>query len=481
MSDDTTRESGFRPEEPAPWWARPEGDTWSGPPAGEPTNAAPAANPQSATPYPQAAPSYPQPGPYGDQPPGPGGPPYGSPGPYGSAQPHPGDVIGGGADHRIPFGYRDGRRTGPGTGLLVALALAIALIAGALGGALGLLAADQRQTASDGGTFDGANLGASPEGAVDRAPDSVAGVSARVLPSVVSIVVSGGGQQGTGSGFVLSADGLIITNNHVVESAADGGEIEVAFADGERVPATIVGRDASYDLAVLRVDAQNLPPLPLGSSANVQVGDPVIAIGSPLGLAGTVTQGIVSAKDRPVTAGQGGDDASYISAIQTDAAINPGNSGGPLVNLAGEVVGVNSAIASLGGGPISGQTGSIGLGFAIPIDVARRTAEQLIQGGIAVRPVIGAILDSEYTGEGAKIAEGPARDGTPALTPGGPAELAGVRPGDVILALDDRAVQGNEELIVAIRTHAPGETVTLTVRRGEQEQEIAVVLGEAEQ
>jgi putative serine protease PepD len=389
-------------------------------------------------------------------------------------------MVASGADRRDGFGQPDGRRRGPATWLLAVLALGIALIAGSLGAGLGLLAADAREPVSGSEIFDGASLGAAPEGTIDRAPDSVAGVSAKVLPSVVSIAVSNGGQQGTGSGFVLSADGLIITNNHVVEAASGGGEIEVAFADGKRAPATIVGRDAGYDLAVLRVKAQNLPPLPLGSSENVQVGDPVIAIGSPLGLAGTVTLGIVSAKDRPVTAGQGDSDASYISAIQTDAAINPGNSGGPLVNLAGEVVGVNSAIATLGAGSIVGQSGSIGLGFAIPIDQARRTAEQLIQGGVAVRPVIGASLDSRYTGEGAKIAEAPAQDGTPPLTPGGPAEQAGVEPGDVVLALDGKPVQGNEELIVAIRSHVPGETVTLRVRRGSEEQEITVVLGEAE-
>ena len=458
MSDETERDRGARGEEPAPWWSRPEGDSWSGPPAnhqGQP--------PQAGQPPYQGQPPYPQESPYGEPRHYASGPPFGAPSAYGS-----------------PSSPPDGRRRGPATALLVVLAVTIAVIAGALGGALGLLAADQRTTTSSSGTFDGASLGAAPEGAVVRSPESVAGVSAKVLPSVVSIAVSGGGQQGTGSGFVLSADGLVITNNHVVEAASDSGEIEVSFADGEQVQATIVGRSAPYDLAVLRVDAQNLPPLPLGSSENVQVGDPVIAIGSPLGLAGTVTLGIVSAKDRPVTAGQGDSDDSYISAIQTDAAINPGNSGGPLVNLAGEVVGVNSAIATLGGSMSSGPSGSIGLGFAIPIDQARRTAEQLIQGGVAVLPVIGALLDDRYTGEGAKIAEGPA-NGTAPLTPGGPAEQAGVRPGDVILALDGKVVRGNEELIVAIRTRAPGDKVTLTVLRGDDEQEIAVVLGTAQQ
>jgi putative serine protease PepD len=208
------------------------------------------------------------------------------------------------------------------------------------------------------------------------------------------------------------------------------------------------------------------------------VGDPVIAIGSPLGLSGTVTSGIVSAKDRPVTAGdRSGDDSAYINAIQTDAAINPGNSGGPLVNLAGEVVGVNSAIATVGGGLLGGQSGNIGVGFAIPINQARRTVEQLINTGEAQFPIIGASLDSSFEGDGARIASQTSPDGTAPLVPGGPADRAGIEPGDVIVAIDDKVVADSSELIVAIRSRSPGDTVTLTIRRGGDEQEVEVTLG----
>ncbi len=298
-----------------------------------------------------------------------------------------------------------------------------------------------------------------------------------MLPSVVSIVVQGGGQQGTGSGFVLTEDGFLLTNNHVVEAAAEGGAIEVSFGDGEQAEAEIVGRDSGYDLAVLKIDARNLTPLPLGSSEDVQVGDPVIAVGSPLGLAGTVTSGIISAKERPVTAGGSVGDASYINALQTDAAINPGNSGGPLVNLAGEVIGVNSAIASLGGS--AGIAGSIGLGFAIPIDQARRTAEQIIRTGEAVRPFIGANLDPRFPGQGALILEEPTENGALPLVPGGPAELAGLQAGDIIIAIDGDRVRGSNEVIVDIRSRVPGDEVTITVLRDGQEIELPVVVGEA--
>lgn len=404
--------------------------------------------------------------------------PWWTPRPGGATDDTGTEVLHGGPSGRPPS--RADRR-GPSTAVLLAVGLAIALVAGALGGALGLVAADRSTDTpqQQGTSFDGSSLGAAAEGPTDRAPESIAGVAGAVLPSVVSISVEGQGQQGTGSGFILTAEGLIVTNNHVVAPGADGGDIQVSFADGRRVPARIVGRDAGYDLAVLQVDAQNLPPLALGSSESIQVGDPVIAIGSPLGLSGTVTTGIISAKDRPVTAGgQGGGDASYISALQTDAAINPGNSGGPLVNLAGEVVGVNSAIASVGAeGLGGGPTGSIGLGFAIPIDQARRTVEQLIQTGAAVRPVIGASLDGRFPGPGALISRETSPDGTPPLIPDGPAEAAGLRAGDVILEIDGEQVLGNEELIVAIRARVPGDEVVLTVQRGREELEVPVVLG----
>jgi putative serine protease PepD len=322
---------------------------------------------------------------------------------------------------------------------------------------------------------DGANLGAAPARSVERPANSIAGVAAKVLPSVVQIKVQTANGGGTGSGFVLAADGFIVTNNHVVSDAGSSG-VSVSFADGTTAKARVVGTSASYDLAVLKVSAKGLAPLPLGNSDSVVVGDPVIAIGSPLGLSGTVTSGIVSAKNRPVTAGDtGGSDSAYINAIQTDAAINPGNSGGPLVNLDGEVVGVNSAIATLGAS-LGGQSGNIGVGFAIPINQARRTVEQLLDTGEAQFPIIGASLDSAYDGEGARIASS-ASNGRQPIVPGGPADRAGLQPGDVIVAIDDKPVADSSELIVAIRSRSPGDTVNLTVHRGSDEESVKVTLG----
>ena len=313
---------------------------------------------------------------------------------------------------------------------------------------------------------------------MDRPARSIPGVAARVLPSVVQIKVDTAQGEATGSGFVLDDEGLLVTNNHVVDGAQ--GAVDVSFVDGTTASADVVGTSASYDIAVLRVDAKNLPALPLGNSESVVVGDPVVAIGSPLGLSGTVTSGIVSAKNRPVTAGaEGGGDSAYINAIQTDAAINPGNSGGPLVNLEGEVVGVNSAIATVGGS-LTGEGGNIGVGFAIPINQVRRTVEQIIDTGEAQFPIIGASLDGGYDGDGARIATTSAADGTPPIVPDGPAEQAGLQPGDVILAIDGTAVGDSSELIVAIRSRRPGDTVRLTVRRGDDEREVTVTLGATE-
>jgi putative serine protease PepD len=286
-----------------------------------------------------------------------------------------------------------------------------------------------------------------------------------VSPAVVSLAVNGGQQGGTGSGFVISSDGYIVTNNHVVQPAAGGGTIKVAFSDGAELDAEIVGRDSSYDLAVIKVEASDLPTVALGNSENVTVGDTVVAIGSPLGLAGTVTAGIVSALDRPVTAGGRGEQ-SFINAIQTDAAINPGNSGGALVNAAGEVIGVNSAIATLSDG--TSQSGSIGLGFAIPVNQVKRISEELISTGASTKPIIGVTLDRTFQGEGTRVDQ---------VSPGGPADEAGLRDGDVIVSFGGRPVTDATRLIVDIRSMQPGDEVDLRVQRGGDTREFTVTLG----
>lgn len=282
---------------------------------------------------------------------------------------------------------------------------------------------------------------------------TIAAVAAAVQPAVVQLNVEGTDGAGTGSGFVISDDGYIVTNNHVAGIAKDGG-ITVTFSDGTTVDGKLVGANADYDLAVVKVNKTGLQPLSLGSSSKLKVGDTTIAIGSPLGLAGTVTSGIVSSLDRPVTAGGEGKTA-YINAIQTDAAINPGNSGGPLVDGNGAVIGVNSAIATMGGSA-GGQAGSIGLGFAIPIDTAKRIAEELIATGTSTTPIIGVQLDTQYTENGARVAE---------VSSGTPADTAGLQSGDIITAVNGKIATDATAVIVMIRSNAPGDTVNLTVQR----------------
>lgn len=307
-----------------------------------------------------------------------------------------------------------------------------------------------------------------------RPPDSVAGIAQAVLPSTVYIEAVTGSGAASGTGLVLRADGYIVTNNHVIDVAADAGRIQVTFADGAVEAAEIVGRTSDYDLAVLRVDRTGLDALPLADSDTVMVGDPVVAVGAPLGLEGTVTSGIVSALNRAVTAGSA-TETSFINAIQTDAAINPGNSGGPLVNAAGEVVGINTAIAQASG--LGAATGSIGLGFAIPSNQVRRTTDQLIETGRATYPIIGIMLDGRHQGEGVMVATD-ATNGNEPVTSGGPGDQAGIEPGDIILSIDDRPMTSPDEVIVYVRAHAPGDTITLTIRRGGSDQEVEIVLGE---
>ncbi len=287
-------------------------------------------------------------------------------------------------------------------GLLVSLVVILGLVAGLIGGAVGYFVADHYKQAHL--TEPSANLNQEGPGSSQRPSDSIAGIAQQVLPQVVSINEVSSSESGVGSGVILKSDGYILTNNHVIDAVAtNGGTITVTFNNNTQAPAKIVGRDTSYDLAVIKVDKTGLPAATLGNSDNVVVGDTVIAIGSPLGFQGTVTSGIVSALNRPVTAGSNANaETSFISAIQTDAAINPGNSGGPLVNSSAAVIGINSAIASVAG-QSNAQSGNIGLGFAIPINQAARVAEEIIQKGYSTRPVLGVGLDPNYDGPGARI------------------------------------------------------------------------------
>jgi putative serine protease PepD len=298
----------------------------------------------------------------------------------------------------------------------------------------------------------------------DAAADAAGGIpelSRSVLPSVALISVGPGGRDGQGSGFVVRADGYLVTNHHVVAASGTGGEITVELPGHEPAAAEVVGSDQTYDIAVLKVELDGLAALPFADSDQVLVGQTVVAVGAPLGLDNTVTSGIISAVERPVIAGDAGDRA-YINAIQTDAAINPGNSGGPLLDLSGRVVGVNSAIAQMPTGGLGGPRGSIGLGFAIPAEQAERTATQLIETGRSEHPVIGVHIDLAYTGDGARVLS-EERDGSAPVIAGGPAAAVGVRPGDVIVEVDGTRITDAQHLLVELRSHAVGETVTVVL------------------
>jgi putative serine protease PepD len=337
----------------------------------------------------------------------------------------------------------------------------IALLAGSLGGFLGV-------NAAGGSLFREVNL-VSSTSTIERAPDSVAGIAQRVLPSVVSINTRTLNSGGSGSGFVIDSNGYILTNNHVISDAViSGGKIQVTLNDGTTYTGKVIGRDASFDLAVLKIDAIGLKALQFGDSDKIAVGDAVIAIGSPLGLSGTVTTGIISAKDRAVTTGDSRTESSFINALQTDAAINPGNSGGPLVDSTGAVIGINSAIASLG---TTSQAGSIGLGFAIPINQGRKIADQLIKYGVATYPIVGISLDSNYTGVGAQIS----KSGNGVL-PGSPAQKAGLKGGDVIIEFDGKRINSPEELVVSVRSKNVGDRVTLVFLRDGVEKSVTLNL-----
>jgi putative serine protease PepD len=345
--------------------------------------------------------------------------------------------------------------------------LVSALLIGAVGAVIGVFAAGRLPTPVTDPSFELAPV--SP--GITRDPGSVAEIAAKVLPAVVSLEVRTGDVGETGSGVVIDGNGYILTNNHVVSTAATdpSATLTVIFDDGQqsRVPATIVGRDPLTDLAVIKVDVDNATVAQIGDSNALAVGDPVIAIGSPLGLAGTVTTGIVSAKDRPVRLQGGGSDTdAVIDAIQTDAAVNPGNSGGPLVDASGAVVGINSAIRTLGGD----SSGSIGLGFAIPIDTAKNVAEQIIQSGSVQHSTIGVNARSATDGvtDGAQVQN---------VLGGGPAAAAGIAEGDVITKVGDRQVGNADELVVAVRQYPVGATVPVVLLRDGREMTVSVTLG----
>ncbi|SMF64400.1 S1C family serine protease [Streptomyces sp. Amel2xC10] len=356
-------------------------------------------------------------------------------------------------------------KAGKGRGGLVAALLIAALVAGGLGGGIGYTLA-KNDDSSGSTTVSSSTSG----GAVKRDPGTVAGVAAKALPSTVTIEAeSSNGEGGTGTGFVFDTQGHIVTNNHVVADAVDGGKVTATFPDGKKYNAEVVGHAQGYDVAVIKLKnaPSNLKPLTLGNSDEVAVGDSTIAIGAPFGLSNTVTTGIISAKNRPVASSDGsGSSSSYMSALQTDASINPGNSGGPLLDAQGNVIGINSAIQSTGSGGLGGaaQSGSIGLGFAIPINQAKYVAQQLIKTGEPVYAKIGASVSLDESTGGAKITDQGA-GGSDAVEAGGPAAEAGLKPGDVITKLDDTVIDSGPTLIGEIWTYQPGDKVTITYER----------------
>jgi putative serine protease PepD len=361
---------------------------------------------------------------------------------------------------------------------LAAGALALAVVSAGIGGGVATVVTHQ----------DRPHLGAESNSAAPSVPaaalpaGSVEQVAAKVVPSVVKLETDMGRASEEGSGIILTADGLILTNNHVVAAAKQapgapggGAQTKVTFSDGSTKPFTVVGTDPSSDIAVVRAQgASGLTPITLGSSQNLRVGQDVVAVGSPLGLEGTVTTGIVSALNRPVAAGgDARNQNTVLDAIQTDAAINPGNSGGALVNMNGELVGINSAIATMGGDSPQAQSGSIGLGFAIPVDQAKRIADELIQNGTATHASLGVQVSNDATTDGAKIVE---------VTKDGAAAAAGLPSGVVVTKVDDRVIPSADALVAAVRSKAPGEKVTLTyLDQTGKPQTVTVTLGKADQ
>ena len=342
------------------------------------------------------------------------------------------------------------------------ICLVTALLAGGLGGTLGFVFATRS------GVGGGTPLGGTPQAApsaAQRAPDSLAGVAKQVMPSVVTVRVTGA----IGSGFVISPEGYVVTNDHVVEGATD--TLAVSFSDGSTASASVIGRDPESDIAVIKVAKKNVTAVSVGDSESIAVGDPVLAFGSPLALVNTVTSGIVSALDRTIQAGEPGGTVRYYAAIQTDAAVNQGNSGGPLVDAAGRVVGMNSVIRSVGASDT--EAGNIGLAFAIPINQAMRVAGEIIDHGKARRTVIGAEVT---TTSGATGSTGSSGARLRSVEPAGPAATAGLKGGDVITKINGHLLEDGTDLIALVRKYAPESVVAVEYRRGTKIQTASVTL-----
>jgi putative serine protease PepD len=373
-----------------------------------------------------------------------------------------------------------GTGTGPAktrSGRTVLLAAVTAALVGGLVGAGTVAVADDNGTNRSAAGL--AVISGSPAPAL-KIDGSVTAAAKKIEPSVVTINVSGSQESGTGSGVIIRSDGYILTNNHVVAVGANGGSISVVTNDGQQASAKVVGTDASDDLAVVKVvGLNNLTAATFGKSGNLVVGQTVVAVGAPLGLSDTVTSGIVSNTARPVTTGDSQSSEAVFNAVQTDAAINPGNSGGPLVDLNGNVVGINAAIATANSGGLNipgqqQQSGSIGIGFAIPSDEASRIASELITNGKATHAVIGVSVagaqNQQSSLTGATIS---------AVTSNGAAAAAGLKAGDVVTALGGQRIADATALVAAVRSHAPGETVALTYLRGGKSTTVHVKLGSA--
>lgn len=394
--------------------------------------------------------------------------------------PYPGAPMPGGPGHyprpNMPVGPQPQSRKRSRATALAAGAVAVAIVSAGVGGGVAVLAHPDHDVAGLGasGAVPGMPAASAPAGSVEQVAD-------KVLPSVVKLEVNMGRKSEEGSGVILSTDGLILTNNHVIATSGEGPgaagapKTKVTFANGKTTSFSVVGTDPGSDIAVVRAEnVSGLTPVAVGSSADLRVGQDVVAIGSPLGLEGTVTTGIISALNRPVAAGgDARNQNTVLDAIQTDAAINPGNSGGALVNMSGELVGINSAIATMGadaGGP---RGGSIGLGFAIPVDQAKRIADELIQTGTASRASLGVQVGNEAGVDGAKIVE---------VTKGGAAAAAGLPDGVLVTKLDDRVIGSADALVAAVRSKSPGDAVTLTyLDSAGKPRSVEVTLGKAGQ